>query len=238
MLIVSVLKCGKEFTPKHAQWLHSQFKGISSICLTDAGSIPGVETAPLMHNLPGWWSKIELFNPNHPVIGDKDLLYFDVDVVITGDIKIFDAAKEFTMLREFNHPSRVNSSIMFIPASIKQYVWDAFWTDPEKNMHECQTEDKWGDQGFLGSVMKPVLWQDILPGSVVSYKCHIATRKMIGYNPDLASDYATGKVPDDVSVVCFHGSPRPWRTGFSWVPSFSIRDTLYGKFKNFKLSLK
>ncbi|MCV5342570.1 hypothetical protein OFC87_37150, partial [Escherichia coli] len=31
MLIVSVLKCGKEFTPKHAQWLHSQFKGIPSI---------------------------------------------------------------------------------------------------------------------------------------------------------------------------------------------------------------
>ncbi len=55
---------------------------------------------------------------------------------------------------------------------------------PKKNMHECQTEDKWGDQGFLGSVMKPVLWQDIIPGSVVSYKCHIATRKMIGYNPD------------------------------------------------------
>lgn len=39
MLIVSVLKCSKEFTPKHAQWLHRQFKDIPSICLTDADNI-------------------------------------------------------------------------------------------------------------------------------------------------------------------------------------------------------
>lgn len=238
MLIVSVLKCSKEFTPKHAQWLHRQFKGIPSICLTDADNIPGVNTTPLLYNWPGWWSKIELFNPNHPVLGDQDLLYFDVDVVVTGDIHIFEAAKKFTMLREFNHASRVNSSIMMIPASIKKTIWEQFIIDPEQIMRNCQTEDKWGDQGFLGSIIKPALWQDIIPGSIVSYKCDIATPSMIGFNASLASESATGKVPDNVAVVCFHGSPRPWRTGFDWVPSFSLRDTLYGKLKNFKIRMK
>ncbi|MCV5289720.1 hypothetical protein OFB97_30755, partial [Escherichia coli] len=86
----------------------------------------GVNTTPLLYNWPGWWSKIELFNPNHPVLGDQDLLYFDVDVVVTGDIHIFEGAKKFTMLREFNHASRVNSSIMMIPASIKKTIWEQF----------------------------------------------------------------------------------------------------------------
>ncbi|EJX3027862.1 hypothetical protein OD093_003446, partial [Escherichia coli] len=176
--------------------------------------------------------------PNHPVLGDQDLLYFDVDVVVTGDIHIFEGAKKFTMLREFNHASRVNSSIMMIPASIKKTIWEQFIIDPEKIMRNCQTEDKWGDQGFLGSIIKPALWQDIIPGSIVSYKCDIATPSMIGFNANLASEAATGKVPDNVAVVCFHGSPRPWRTGFDWVPSFSLRDTLYGKLKNFKIRMK
>lgn len=238
MLIVSVLKCGKEFTPKHAQWLHKQFGELPSVCLTDAENIPGVATAPLLHNWPGWWSKIELFNPDHPILGNQDLLYFDIDVVITADLNPFMAAKEFTMLREFNHSSRVNSSIMMIPVSIKKKIWEQFIINPDKIMRECQTEDKWGDQGFLGSIVKPMFWQDLFPGSVVSYKCNIATPSMIGYNPELASDTASGKVPDNASVVCFHGSPRPWRTGFGWVPSFSLRDSLYGKYKNLKIRMK
>lgn len=238
MLIVSVLKSGKDFTPKHAQWLHRQFGDLPSICITDAGDIPGVNTTPLLYNWPGWWSKLELFNPDHPVLGAQDLLYFDLDVVVTGDLHVFEAAEDFTMLREFNHESRVNSSIMMIPASIKKTIWEQFITDPERIMDECRTEDKWGDQGFLGSIIKPVLWQNIIPGKVVSYKCNIATKSMIGYNPKLASGVSTGTVPADASVVCFHGSPRPWRTGFNWVPSFSLRDTFYGKMKAIKLKMK
>lgn len=238
MLIISVLRCGKDFTPKHAQWLHRQFGEHPSICLTDAGEIPGVNTAPLLHDWPGWWSKIELFNPDHPVIGDQDLLYFDIDVVITGNLNIFEQAKNFTMLREFNSTSGVNSSIMMIPVSAKREIWERFNANPQKIMQECQTKEKWGDQGFLGSVTHPAIWQDIIPGSIVSYKCNIATPKMIGYNKVLASMNATGKVPEKTAVVCFHGSPRPWRTGFNWVPRFSLKDSLYGKIKGFKLRLK
>ncbi|XTZ40083.1 hypothetical protein ACQYRI_08970 [Salmonella enterica] len=238
MLIVSVLRCGKYFTPKHAQWLHRQFGDRESICLTDAAYIKGVKTTPLLYNWPGWWAKIELFNPEHPVLGAKDLLYFDIDVVVTGSLDIFNKASELTMLREFNHSTRVNSSIMMIPASTKPKIWEPFISNPEKIMNECQTAEKWGDQGFIGSVVTPKVWQDIIPGSIVSYKCDIATPKMIGFNPNLASPTASGDVPPNVSVVCFHGSPRPWRTGFSWVPSLSLKDTLYGKFKNLKLKIK
>ncbi|EFO2868674.1 hypothetical protein IH240_004512, partial [Escherichia coli] len=75
--------------PKHAQWLHRQIRGIRSVCLTDAEHIEGVETAPLFYNWPGWWAKMELFNPDHPVIGKEDLFYLDIDTVITGDLHEF-----------------------------------------------------------------------------------------------------------------------------------------------------
>ncbi|EBO6079914.1 hypothetical protein GAL64_22910, partial [Salmonella enterica subsp. enterica serovar Enteritidis] len=66
MIIVSVLRQSKDFTTKHAQWLHKQLKGYDSVCLTDALKIKGVNTAPLLYDWPGWWAKLELFNPLHP----------------------------------------------------------------------------------------------------------------------------------------------------------------------------
>lgn len=68
--------------------------------------------------------------------------------MITGDISAFEVAQEFTMLREYNHQSRVNSSIMMIPVSAKKKIWDAFMANPDLVMQECQTADKWGDQGL------------------------------------------------------------------------------------------
>lgn len=86
MIIVSVLKQSKDFTTKHAQWLHKQLKGYDSVCLTDALKIKGVNTAPLLYDWPGWWAKLELFNPLHPVLGNEDILYIDIDSVVVGDI--------------------------------------------------------------------------------------------------------------------------------------------------------
>ena len=74
------------------------------------------------------------------------------------------------MLREFNHHDRVNSSIMMIPVSAKTKIWEEFTANPEQIMQECKTEDKWGDQGFIGSVTKPDLWQDIIPDAIKSYQ--------------------------------------------------------------------
>jgi hypothetical protein len=75
-IIACVLKSGlfkpwghKDYTvqygPHHVLWLREQFaRQLSAphrfICLTDM-DIPGVEPRPLRDDLPGWWSKMELF---------------------------------------------------------------------------------------------------------------------------------------------------------------------------------
>ena len=72
-MIACVLKSGVwknrlmkiEYSARHVQWLQkmvSNFCGSNQefVCLTDI-KIDGVNTIPLRDNLPGWWSKIELF---------------------------------------------------------------------------------------------------------------------------------------------------------------------------------
>lgn len=243
MIIVSVLRQSKDFTAKHAQWLSKQIKGHRFICLTDAKHIPGVETAPLLYDWPGWWAKIELFNPNHPIIGKEDILYFDIDTVITGDISELAKVKNFTMLNDFlevnsEHPAPA-SGVMFIPADKKHLAWEKFNSDPDAIINSNCPPPYHGDQGFIGSVYKNAdRWQNILPRKIISYKVDIATKDMIGFNPSLSLGSSTGKVPLDAVVVCFHGNPRPWKTGFSWVPTFSLKEKVCGKLKGLKLKLK
>lgn len=53
------------------------------VCLSNV-SVPGVETLPLATGWPGWWAKLEIFNPAHD-LGDR-VLYLDLDVFVTGDL--------------------------------------------------------------------------------------------------------------------------------------------------------
>lgn len=235
MIIASVLKQGKDFGPKHAQWLHKQLTGYSSICLTDVREIAGINTIPLQYDWPSWWGKIELFNPNHPVIGHQDILYFDLDTVIVGDIKPLMQFNQFIMLRDFLKPHSFGSGVMFIPVAIKKQVWDAFMQSPQAIMDECTTAEKWGDQGFISSVTEPKAWQDVLPGAVLSYKGNITTPKMRGYDPAYDQFHKTqGKIPPNAAVVCFHGYPRPWQADGHWIPSFCLKNTLSKSIRKMK----
>lgn len=242
MIIVSVLRQSKDFTIKHAQWLHKQLKGYDSVCLTDAPKIEGVNTAPLLYDWPGWWAKLELFNPLHPVIGSEDILYIDIDSVIVGDINPLTTMKKITLLNDFSqHGTSVApaTGIMFIPAPAKKNVWDEFMKNPEKEINAIRTPPYHGDQGFIGRICQDAeRWQNILPRRIISYKANIATPKMIGFNPELYDGTSNGKLPDGVSIVCFHGSPRPWNTALPWVPYFSLKNTIKSKVKQYKLSLR
>lgn len=63
MKIVTVLRSGGDYNHEHVQWLYKQLPDdIEKICFTDL-TIPGVQTIKLTENLPGWWSKIEIFDP-------------------------------------------------------------------------------------------------------------------------------------------------------------------------------
>lgn len=215
-LIVSVLKCGPEYNASHAQWLHRQLAGYDSLCLTDAGHIDGVNTAPLLNEWPGWWSKIEAFNPDRRDIGDRDVLFLDLDTVVTGNLSSFLEPRPFTALTDFYREQQpaapMASAVMYIPASIKRAVWDAWLSNPVGHMQECTRPEKHGDQGFIDGVLAADRWQDVLPGAAISYKKDVAAAGR------WSRSVGAGTVPAETQLVCFHGQPRPWDSGEPWVP--------------------
>ena len=182
MKIATVLRSGGDYNQSHVQWLYKQLPAdIEKVCFTDL-TIPGVNTIKLTEDLPGWWSKIEMFNPDSVA---EDIFYLDLDVVVVGDISDILANKQ---------------------------VWEAFKRYPELFMTRYQSG---GDQEFISKIYPhAAIWQDILPGQIVSYKKHVIHKKK--------NEHATGDgtVPAGTRIVCFHGKPRPWDCGEAWVPPF------------------
>lgn len=197
--VICVLRRGVDYGPEHVQWLARQVPGL--ICLADC-AVDGVPTIPLLHDWPGWWSKMELFRPD---IGG-DLLFFDLDTVVFGhpDEFIQAAGGKTTMLSDFLFPQHPASGLMYIAQRDKERVWDEWLRDPSEHMRHPEGRGTKGDQGFLGRVMPDVQrWQSVMPG-------------IYGYN---SSVRRTG-LPADARVVCFFGNPRPWDSGRDWVPEF------------------
>jgi hypothetical protein len=154
------------------------------VCLSDVPTT--AITIPLKHNWPGWWSKIELFKLDGPV------LYFDLDTIITGDLSDIAVQQgEFTALRDFYREDGLGSGMMAWNASM-QKLYDLFLQNPTGIMDRYRGR---GDQRFIeDNIVHWARWQDKLPGQVVSYKVHVKENKM---------------APANARVVCFHGDPKP-----------------------------
>lgn len=190
--IFTVLRSGGEYRPEHVERLRRQCAvhapGVEFVCLSDVG-VPA-----LRHDWPGWWAKIELFRFTGPI------LYMDLDTTVCGDLApLLDAAQrhEFIALRDFSPTRKGMGSGLMAWAEDARWIYDRFKHDPERYMRECQSFHSWGDQGFINQhTPDRAHWQDILPGSVVSYKRHCLP-----------------KTPEGARVVCFHGNPRPWEIG-------------------------
>lgn len=192
---VTVLRSGGEYGPAHVKWLARQVPGL--VCFSDR-EIKGVETIPLQRDWPRWWSKMEMWNPEH----GGDLLHIDLDTVILGDLEPFLTVGRTTLLSDFYRPKLLASGLMYIAQEDKSDIWDAFTADPDGHIARHQTFPLIGDQGFLNGRLKADRWQDVFPGAVASYKVDCQSRPP----------------QSGVRVVCFHGHPRPWEIKRGWIP--------------------
>ena len=158
------------------------------VCLSDV-DVP-CERIPLEHDWPGWWSKIELLKLQGP------MLFFDLDTAIVGDLS--DIAQKATphsgivMLQDFYRRKGFGSGVMAWGGAFDGLAWKrAFVRRAEEYQRELGSR---GDQGYLEDCFQyafvPV-WQDLLPGQIVSYKVH-----------------CRNGIPPDARVVCLHGLPK------------------------------
>lgn len=197
LTVACVLRSGGDFTPEYVGRLQ---EGVARhlgehrfVCLSDVG-VP-CERIPLEHDWPRWWSKIELFQ----LTGKT--LYFDLDTVINGSLQeIADYPHRFTMLRDVGRYDRPASGMMAWDGDYS-FILGNFSSDLIKRYEDSNIGSMggpWGDGGYIADqVGKPEIFQDIFPGSIVSYK------------------WQSPQERKGASVICYHGPPRPKATGWA-----------------------
>lgn len=169
------------------------------ICYTER-PVDGVTCLPLPSELPGWWAKIGLRKPG---VSNGPTLYYDLDVVLTGDQSAFippddgkvwalddfsygfrnpKAGLDASSRRFLGGASTCNSSIMGWHGDAGRKAWDTFTPAVMDDVH--------GDQNWLTKS----LWPDHLalypPRLACSFKYHV-----------LRND------PHGVATI-FHGDPK------------------------------
>ena len=173
-------------------------------CVTDrprdlpegVGYIAADESIP-----PSWWAKCQLFSDDMPWEPGDRIVYFDLDVAITGRLE--DLVERKGIIKDWHWPG-YNSSVM---------VWDhgehgAIWSEltPEV-MARPSTElapylpkgqINGGDQEHIGRVSQ---WEIFPAEWFVSYRD------------------AKGWPPNESKAVIFHGSPKCHEVTAGWVPN-------------------
>lgn len=200
--VVCVLRSGGDYTREHVRRLYVDVvrwwplgQPLRFVALTDVPlGIVGVEERPFYTQNKGWWAKMDLFSAAQDDLGD--ILYFDLDTMVVGELNWITQVRSLHLLRDFYHHERVQSGMMYLPASRRPEAWAAFTEGPEAVIDRFR-----GDGEFLDLVWRGAAdtWQDTFPGMVVSYKVDVRQRK-------------GQTIPPLARVVCFHGKPRPWLT--------------------------
>lgn len=203
MLHVVCIKAGPKYGPDYPNILFDMVRrnlgegyGGSFTCFTEdpAGLDEGIEVRPLPVSLPGWWSKLGLFQPDLFPEGDR-VLFFDLDTVITGRIDaLCDYDGPFAILRDAFRPDGLQSSVMAWRSGEGHEIWQTYL---EAGL---PTDVPGGDQAWVERTrMNAVRLQDAFPSMFVSYKYLLSP-------------------PVKESVVIFHGDPRPHEVLTGWVP--------------------
>lgn len=177
------------------------------ICLTDFEGMK-CETIPLVHNLPGWWSKIELFRPDiFEKYSNNIFIYFDLDTVIIDNITDFvNYPHIMSALSQIDSETvagrkkekKLASGIMAWGGDYSQ-IYHKFMEDPSGNMERCKKE---GDQILIQESIhdfKPI--QGITSG-IINYKFELRDKE---------------NLPLDAKIVYFHAQHKPWRLNHKWL---------------------
>ena len=195
--IACVYKTGGDFTAEYVHRLAANVHEHTTqpyrfVCLTDSDEKFACETIALTENLPGWWSKLELFKHFW-----GRTVYFDLDTVIVGNIDpLLDYEGPVALLQDwYSEERKLSTGVM---------AWNAplgFVSPTAAERLSIRLDPNRMDQFFVVEKLERAKWQiddvcKIL--SIVSYKKH-------------CQGYA---VPATARIVCFHGKPRPHEIGW------------------------
>jgi len=205
IVFACVLKSGGAFTPDYVSRLVSAVERNTTVphdfvCLTDM-SIKGCRAIRLVDNLPGWWSKLELFRPGLFPDGIP-VVYFDLDTLILGNIDGLALLTEgFHALRPWNP---VNRSMGYCGSGFMVWTGGQFEFIHNRFVRSMTPTFRGGDQEYISRSLAAagMNWRSLQDsvGGIYSYK------RQCRSGP-----------PPGARIVCFHGRPRIHECQDQWV---------------------
>lgn len=201
-ILACVLRSGGDFDVSHVDLMrkyHATYLPETDfVCVSDMN---GAADKELIHNWPGWWSKIELFRPGLFPVGEQ-VIYVDLDTVFLGcPDKLLAYEGSFALLRDFYTTRELGlygSGVMAWNTGNRrlQSMYETFVQQDEKIMSACR---RGGDQMFINRHYPGADYiQDVAPDEVVSFK------------PINARTWRREHPGAETKILCFHGNPRPW----------------------------
>jgi hypothetical protein len=177
------------------------------ICFTEdpAGIDPTVGIAPLptFPNIPErvqWtgWRKLSLWQ--YPLADlQGDVLFFDLDVVITGNIDgFFDFEPgRYAVAENWSEMNQNigNTTVYRFPAGKMTAIYEDFNREPEKFLTKYRNEQKYISGEAADMVFWPAEW-------TVSFKHNLIPRWPLNF-------FLTPKLPPETKLVAFTGKPDP-----------------------------
>lgn len=179
-------------------------------------SVPPHMVKHILDDWPGisgpkrsWWYKLQLFNSAHHC---GDLLYFDLDSVIVGDIswtvenspQYFHVLRDFRYLQKPNHSS-MNSSLMWFNVEQFQSVWQDFAaTDIVSTCRAYQ-----GDQDYINAKIPHNHKRFYDTQRIASYRWQVKEGGWDFRRRCVVSPGTESQLHPDTSLVVFHGHPKP-----------------------------
>ncbi len=176
------------------------------VCFTEdpTGVNPEVEIKPLPPiNLPERvsnrpWRKVSLWqDPLDDLTGD--ILYFDLDLVITGNIDDFFTYKpgRFAVIHNWTQPklSVGNTSVYRFTVGKHKFIFDQFNADPEPWLKQYGISQKYISDQIKDRVFWPEEW-------CLSFKHSLIPPWPMRF-------FKTPELPEDAKVVAFTGKPDP-----------------------------
>ena len=194
-MLIACVKTGDKYDDRYVRRLQGAVKrhlppssGCTFVCYTDK-AVDGVICEQLPAKLPGWWAKLGLLKLKEP------LIYFDLDVVITGSLGPLLDWDGFGIIRDYWLPG-FNSSVMKLTGN-EGHLWNAFHPDMMRTFYM-------GDQHYISCMMPeaPTFPPEWFP-SWKANKCQDAA-------------------PEGALAVVFHGEPKPCQIESGWVKEMWI----------------
>lgn len=219
-----------KFNERHVNKLHSLFKRHLSIpfrfvCVTDddRGIDPEIVIVKLWDDLanvpnpsgprePWCYRRLKLFSKEAASLVGERILWIDLDMMLTGDIRHLVDRSDDVVLLETDRPQiPINGSMVLLTPGVREDVW----LDFDEKTSPILARKK----GYLGSDQSWLSFK--LYGNVPTWKMGGPGRDGIYFFWQMAQqEGANPKLPADARLVSFHGRANPWDLGplsCSWV---------------------